>query len=111
MVVGLSVGLVTAAAVAAAVGAVLVRLRFGDLNFDAVPLSGEHRVAYVIEAPPVFFARKPLQMAATLLWPAGTACLVYAVFAAASARDDLGGLPVPDRPWAVVPEAPEAAVS
>src|ERR1700722_8623451 len=36
MVVALWVGLVAAAAVAAGVGAVLVRLRFGDLNFDAI---------------------------------------------------------------------------
>ncbi|OBA77770.1 hypothetical protein A9W99_04395 [Mycobacterium sp. 1164966.3] len=117
MVLGLLIGLVTAVAVAAAVGAVLVRLRYGELNFDAVPLSGEHRIAYVIQAPPVFYAHKPLQMAATLLWPAATACLVYAVFAAASARDDLGGLPVADQPAAtsavarVQPEAPEGAVS
>jgi uncharacterized membrane protein len=117
MVLALFAGLVAAAVVAAAVGAVLVRLRYGDLNFDAVPLSGEHRIAYVIQAPPVVYARKPLHVAATLLWPAATACLVYAVFAAASARDDLGGRPVGNRPPAVVPvapmrpEAPEGAVS
>jgi hypothetical protein len=107
MVIGLVIGLVTAAAVAAAVGAVLVRLRFGDLNFDAVPLSPQHKIAYVIEAPPVFFARKPVQVAATLLWPAGTACLIYAVFAAASARDDLGGLPAPEEPSTTFPGAPK----
>jgi Protein of unknown function (DUF2567) len=117
VVVGLFVGLVAAVAVAAAVGAVLVRLRCGDLNFDAVPLSSEHRIAYVIQAPPVFYAQKPLQVAATLIWPAAIACLVYAVFAAASARDDLGGSPVAARQPAVVPvapmqpEAPEGAVS
>jgi Protein of unknown function (DUF2567) len=117
MVIGLLAGLVIAVAVAAAVGAMLVRLRFGDLNFDAVQVSGEHRVVYVIQAPPVFFARKPLQVATTLLWPSATACLIYAVFAAASARDDLGGLPAFDRPWGVAPmvpvqpEASEGAVS
>lgn len=117
MVLGLLIGLVVAVAVAAAVGAVLIRLRYGDLNFDAVPLSGEHRIAYVVQAPPVFYAQKPLQVAATLMWPAAIACLVYAVFAAASARDDLGGLPVADQPAAAAPvapmrpEAPEGAVS
>jgi len=88
------------------VGAVLVRLRFGDLNFDAIPLSGDHRIAYVIQAPPVFYARKPLQVAATFMWPAGTAALVYAAFAAGSARDDLGGPPVAAGPAIVAPSAP-----
>jgi hypothetical protein len=115
IVVALFVGLLTAAALAAAVGAVLVRMRHGDLNFDAIPLSPEHRVAYVVQAPPVFYARKPLQVAATLLWPSATACFVYAVFAAASSRDDLGGLPeaVGPRAYAapVYPQAPEGAVS
>jgi len=67
----------------------LVRLRYGALNVDAVPLSGKPSVAYVVQAPPVFFAQAPLQVAATLLWPAGIAALVYALLAAGSARDDL----------------------
>jgi Protein of unknown function (DUF2567) len=115
IVVALFVGVLSAAALAAVVGAVLVRLRYGDLNFDAVPLSREHRVAYVIQAPPVFYARKVLQVAATLLWPTATACFVYAVFAAASSRDDLDGLPEAIGPLAyappVQPQAAEGAVS
>jgi hypothetical protein len=114
MVIALSIGLVTAASAAAAVGALLVRLRYGDVNFDAIPLGGDHKVAYVIQAPPVFFARSPLQIATTLMWPAGTAALVYAVLAAAHARDDLGGAPVAAKaPIAAPtkPQAPEAAVS
>jgi Protein of unknown function (DUF2567) len=114
MVIGLSIGMVTAAAVATATGAVLVRLRYGPLNFDAVPLSGKPSVAYVIQAPPVFFSLGPLQVAMTLAWPAAIAALVYAVLAAANARDDLGGLPVSDQashPQPAQPEAPEAAVS
>lgn len=114
MVVGLSVGMVVAAAVAAGTGALLVRLRYGALNFDAVPLSGSPSVAYVTQAPPVFFALDVPQVAVTLMWPAGIAALVYALLAAADARDDLGGLPVADRPSGAVPmepEAPEAAVS
>ncbi len=93
MVIALSAGMVTAAAVAAAVGAALVRISYGALNFDAVPLQGKPSVAYVIEAPPVFFSDGPLQVALTLLWPAAIASLVYAVRAAADPRDDLGALP------------------
>jgi Protein of unknown function (DUF2567) len=98
MVIGVSIGLVAGTAAAAAVGALLVRLRYGALNFDAIPLSSDHKVAYVIEAPPVFFAHGPLQVALTLVWPAGIAALVCAVLAAANARDDLGGAPVAGRP-------------
>jgi hypothetical protein len=114
MVVGLSVGMVVAAAVAAGAGALLVRLRYGALNFDAVPLSGSPSVAYVVQAPPVFFALDVPQVAVTLMWPAGVAALVYALLTAADARDDLGALPVAERPSGAVPmepEAPEAAVS
>ena len=114
MVIGLSVGMVTAAATASAIGAVLVRLSYGALNFDAVPLSGRPSVAYVVQAPPVFFSQGPLQVAMTLIWPAAIAALVYALLAAADARDDLGGLPVADHPSHALPmqpEAPEAAVS
>jgi hypothetical protein len=111
MVIALSIGLVIGAAAAAAVGALLVRLRYGALNFGAIPLSSEHKVAYVIQAPPVLFAHGPLQVAATLIWPAGIAALVYAVLAAANARDDLGGIPVPDQPSPALPMEPEASVS
>jgi hypothetical protein len=93
---GLSVGRAAGAAAAAATGALSVRLAYGALDFDAVPLSGKPAVAYVIQAPPVFFAQEPLQVAMTLLWPVGVAALVYALIAAADARDDLGGLPEPD---------------
>lgn len=98
MVIALSIGLVTGAAAAVGVGALLVRLRYGALNFSAIPLSSDHKVAYVIEAPPVLFGHGPLQVALAVIWPAGIAALVYAVLAAANARDDLGGLPVPDQP-------------
>lgn len=98
MVIALSIGLVTGAAAAVGVGALLVRLRYGALNFSAIPLSSDHKVAYVIEAPPVLFGHGPLQVALALIWPAGIAALVYAVLAAANARDDLGGLPVPGQP-------------
>jgi hypothetical protein len=111
MVIALSIGLVTGAAAAAGVGALLVWLRYGALNFGAIPLSSDHKVAYVIQAPPVLFAHGPLQVAATLIWPAGIAALVYAVLAAANARDDLGGLPVGDQLPSALPMEPEATVS
>ena len=61
----------------------------------------------------MFFSREPLQVAITLLWPAAIAALVYAVLAAADARDDLGAIPLADQqPSAALPmepEAPEAA--
>lgn len=97
VVTALSLGMLTAAVAACAVGAFLVRLSYGALNFDAVPLPGDSSVAYVVEAPPVFFSDGPLQVATTLLWPAAIAALVYAVLAAANARDDLGALPLSDR--------------
>lgn len=98
MVVALTTGMVTVAAVATAVGAALVRIRDGALNFDAVPLAKGPSVAYVVQAPPVFFSDHPLQVALTLLWPAATAALVYAVLAAADARDDLGAPPPAEQP-------------
>ncbi len=111
MVLGLSLGMVAAAAVAAATGVLLVRLAYGAVNFDAVPLSGSPSVAYVTQAPPAFFAQTALQVAVTLLWPAGVAALVYALLAAADARDDLGGLPVVARPATALPMESEASVS
>jgi hypothetical protein len=109
MVVALSIGLVGAAAAAAGVGALLVLMRYGVLDFDAVPIVGDRGITYVVQAPPVFFARKPLQVVATLAWPAGVAALVYAVLASGSAHDDLVGDPPagrPSNPPTVEPEAP-----
>lgn len=117
MVVALATGLLTAAAVGAATGAALVRIRYGALNFDAVPLPKGPSVtgpsvAYVIQAPPVFFASDALRIALTLLWPAAIAALVYSVLAAADARDDLGAIPPRDRSSDALPvgavNAPEA---
>ncbi len=96
MVTGLCVGVVLAAAAAIGVGIYLAHLRYGTVNFATVPVSHEHPVFYVTEAPPVFFGTSGLQIACTLLLPAATAALVYAAPAAATARDDLGGYPVVD---------------
>lgn len=103
MVIVLVLGLAAAAAAAAGVGALIVRLRYGALDFDTVALPGGHGFAYVIEAPPVFFDRHLLQVAATVVWPAGIAGLVYSVLAAASAHDDLGATTIPAESAAGVP--------
>jgi hypothetical protein len=114
MVVALAIGMTAAAAAAAAAGALLVRLRYGALDFDTVTLAtGDHSLTYVTQAPPVFFARRPLQVAATLLSPAAIASLIYALMAAGTARDDLGGYPAVDqRSNALMgaSEAPQAQV-
>jgi hypothetical protein len=96
MVVGLCTGVVITAAAAVGVGVYLAHLRYGAVNLAALPLSHDHPLHYFTEAPPVFFGPTWLQMACTLLLPAATAALVYAVPAAATARDDLGGYPAVD---------------
>ena len=90
MVVGLILGGVAAAGAATAVGAALGWLRYGAVDIAGAPVSPEHRVHYVTEAPSVFFGHGPLQAAATLLLPAVAAALTYGAMAAAAADDDLG---------------------
>ncbi|MCV7226778.1 DUF2567 domain-containing protein [Mycolicibacterium komossense] len=114
MVAALSIGAVISAAVATAVGTVLVRLRYDVVNVDTAPVTPEHKLVYFTEAPSVFFGHTPLQMATTLLVPAATAALIYALFAVSTARDDLGGYPpvdvtVPRVPAFVPPEESPAA--
>ncbi|MCH9643193.1 MAG: DUF2567 domain-containing protein, partial [Actinomycetia bacterium] len=53
---------------------------------------------YIVEAPAVFFGHSPLQIAATVLVPAGVAALVYLLAAAATVRDDLGAWPPVEYP-------------
>ena len=96
MVIGLCAGVVIAAGTAVSVGALLVHLRYGAVDLAAVPVSHGHPVYYFTEAPPVFLGRNGWQIACTLLLPASTAALVYAVPVAATARDDLGGYPAVD---------------
>jgi hypothetical protein len=93
MVVGLCAGMVIAAAAAVGVGVLVAHLRYGTVNFATIPLSNDHALHYFAEAPPVFFGPSPLQIVCTLLLPAATAALVYAVPSAATSRDDLGGYP------------------
>jgi Protein of unknown function (DUF2567) len=111
MVAGLCTGVVVAASAAAGVGVLLVHLRYGTVNFAAAPVTHDHPFDYFTEAPPVFFGRSPLQIACTLLLPATTAALVYAVPAAATARDDLGGYPAADPSYRHSAEAPSTTPS
>ena len=55
MVAALAIGAAAAAGAAAGVGVVLVHWRYGAIDLAAAPVSPEHRVHYVIEAPAVFF--------------------------------------------------------
>ncbi len=92
MVAALCFGMVVAAAAAVGVGILIAHLRYGTVNFATIQLNRD-QLHYFAEAPPVFFGPSRLQMACTLLLPAATAALVYAVPVAATARDDLGGHP------------------
>jgi hypothetical protein len=98
MVVALTIGSAAAAGALAGVGAVLVRWRYGAVDVDAAPVSPEHRVHYVVEAPAVFFGHSPLQIAATVLFPVAIAALVYALLVVSTARDDLGAWPPVEEP-------------
>ena len=90
MVCALSVGAMLAAGAAAGVGAALAHLRYGTVDVAGAPISPEHRVHYVVEAPGVFFGHTPLLIAATIVVPAGLAALVYAIAVLSITRDDLG---------------------
>jgi hypothetical protein len=106
MVGALAVGATAAAGLATGVGAVLVRWRYGVIDVAAAPVSPEHRVHYVIEAPAVFFGHTPLQIATTILLPAGVAALVYALCTLATKRDDLGAWPPVTDPAPATDPAP-----
>ena len=105
MVIGLSTGVIAAAAAGVPVGAVLVRLRYGVVDIGRAPVTHKDPYHYFVEAPPVLFGHTPLQVACTVLLPAATAALVYALLAAASVHDDLDCHP------AVDPAQPSAPVT
>jgi len=86
----------------------MVHLRYGTIDIAGAPISPQHRVHYVTEAPPVFFGHSPLQIAATILFPAAVAALVYALIAVSTSRDDLGGWP-PMEPVIAPPTEPVRA--
>lgn len=98
MVAALAVGAAAAAGAATGVGAALVRWQYGVVDIAAAPVSPEHRVHYIVEAPAVFFGHSPLQIAATVLFPVAAAALVYSTVAMATSRDDLGAWPPVEQP-------------
>jgi len=110
MAAALSIGLAAGAGAGAGVGAVLTRLRYGTIDMAGAPVSPEHRVHYVVEAPAVFFGHAPLQIAATILLPAAAAALVYALMAVSTARDDLGAWPPVEEPVLGPPTTAESAL-
>jgi MFS family permease len=110
MVAALAIGTAAGAGLAAGVGAVLVHVRYGAIDIAAAPVSPEHRVHYVIEAPPVFFGHSPLQIAATILLPAAVAAFVYALMAVSTQRDDLGAWPPVEEPVIGPPATAESAL-
>lgn len=93
MAAALTVGLLAAAGAAAGVGAALARTRYGVVDVAAAPVTPEHRVHYVTEAPGVFFGHSPWQIAATIAVPIGVGAFAYAFGALSTGRDDLGAYP------------------
>ncbi|WP_255605257.1 DUF2567 domain-containing protein [Mycolicibacterium xanthum] len=93
MAAALAVGSLAASGAAVGVGALVARVRYGVIDIAAAPVSGDHRVHYVVEAPSVFFGPTPLQIALTILGPAAAAAMVYLLLALSSPREDLGAWP------------------
>jgi hypothetical protein len=110
MVAGVCAGMVIAAAAAVGLGVLIAHLRYGTVDFAAIPLKPD-QLHYFTQAAPVFFGPSKLQMACTLLLPAATAALVYAVPVAATARDDLGGYPPVDTIYPRTNTAVEAVIA
>jgi len=106
----LAIGSAVTAGATAAVGAVLVHWRYGPIDIAGAPVSPEHRVHYVIEAPAVFFGHGPLQIALTVLFPAAVAAFVYGLMAVSTQRDDLGAWPPVEEPTIGPPVTAESAL-
>ena len=110
MVAALAIGSAAATGATAGIGALLVHWRYGTIDVAGAPVSPEHRVHYVIEAPAVFFGHSPLLIAASVLLPVAVALLVYALLAASTARDDLGAWPPVEEPVYGPPLTAESAL-
>jgi Protein of unknown function (DUF2567) len=93
MAAALSLGLTAAAGVATAVGVLLTHWRYGTVDVAGTTFAPGQRAHYVFEAAGVFFGHSPLQIATTILFPAGIGALVYAICALSAKRDDLGAWP------------------
>ncbi|MCG5433517.1 DUF2567 domain-containing protein [Mycobacterium sp. MYCO198283] len=106
MVAFVTVGAAVASGAAAAVGAGLVRLRYGAPDLASAPLSPDDRIVEFTQAPAVFFGTAPLQALVTAALPVLAAALTLAVCVALTARDDLGvagGQPAPEPPAPPMP--------
>jgi hypothetical protein len=110
MAAALAIGSAVAAGAMAGVGAVLVHWRYGAIDIAGAPVSPEHRVHYVIEAPAVFFGHGPLQIAVTILFPAAVAAFIYGLMAVSTQRDDLGAWPPVEEPTIGPPVTAESAL-
>jgi hypothetical protein len=110
MAAALAIGSAAAAGATAGVGAVVVHWRYGAIDIEGAPVSPEHRVHYVIEAPAVFFGHGPLQIAATILFPAAVAAFIYGLMAVSTQRDDLGAWPPVEEPTVGPPVTAESAL-
>jgi Protein of unknown function (DUF2567) len=110
MVAALAIGSAAATGATAGIGALLVHWRYGTIDVAGAPVSPEHRVHYVIEAPAVFFGHSPLLIAASVLLPVAITLLVYALLAASTARDDLGAWPPVEEPVYGPPLTAESAL-
>jgi uncharacterized membrane protein len=110
MAAALAIGSAAAAGAMAGVGAVLAHWRCGTIDVAGAPVSPEHRVHYVIEAPAVFFGHGPLQIAVTILFPAAVAAFIYGLMAVSTQRDDLGAWPPVEEPTMGPPVTAESAL-
>ena len=110
MVAALALGGAAATAAAAGVGAVVAHWRYGTVDVAGAPVSPDHRVHYIVEAPAVFFGDSPWQIAVTILFPAAIGALVYAVMAVSTDRDDLGAWPPVEEPVGAPPVTAESAL-
>jgi hypothetical protein len=110
MAAALAIGSAAAAGATAGVGAVVVHWRYGAIDIEGAPVSPEHRVHYVMEAPAVFFGHGPLQIAATILFPAAVAAFIYGLMAVSTQRDDLGAWPPVEEPTMGPPVTAESAL-
>jgi len=97
MVAALSLGALAAGGIGSSLGNALVHWRYGTVDVAAAPISPEHRVFYTTEAPSAFFGQSPWLIAATVVFPAGVAALLYALCALAAKRDDLAAWPPVER--------------
>ncbi|ALR12021.1 membrane protein [Mycobacteroides saopaulense] len=93
MVGAVTLGALACSAVAAGVGAALVRLRYGALDIAGAQLAEGHRIKYVVQAPAVFYGHTNAQIAISLVLAPCLAALAYTFCVVACARDDLEAWP------------------